>query len=154
MQVLTDEAAARVMFEAFGCWFGPPIVKLSGRIIDGRKRLEAWHRLCCTGDPPCVNARTTKAAGRLLLLAGHVERSAELLGDSIPYDANTAVVLRVPPELAALLVGHVKRRGKKPTPRRSSRDALRRVRELYLRAIEAGEPITPTDLRQALGTWA
>jgi len=154
MQYLPDERRARLLLEAFKGWFGTPVVKLGGRVLDGRKRLAAWRSLSCHGDPPTISVRETRAAGRLLLLAGHVERCAELLGDSIPYDANTATLLRVPSELGALLVGHVRRRGRKPTPRRHRQEVVDRVRELYLRAIEAGEPITPTDLRRALGTWA
>lgn len=122
-------------------------------MLDGSKRLAAWRFLGFAGEPPTIEPRDRRSCARLLLLAGHVERAHELLGDSIPYDLNTAALLRVPPEVAATLVGHVRRRGKHRPPPRRRQEVIDRVRELYLRAVEAGEPITPDDLARALGSW-
>jgi hypothetical protein len=147
-----------MLFESFGGWFGPPCIRLtnkSGRLLDGRKRWKAWGELCMPGEPPVLIAIDKRAGGRLLLLAHHVDRAYEMLGASIPYDANTAALLRVPPEVGAALVAHVKRTGRtRRAPPRRREEVIKRLRRLYLDCIEEGHPPTPADLRDVLGEWA
>jgi len=108
------------------------------------------------GSPPELVAPNKREAGRLLLLAQHVRRAHDLLGETIPYDLNTAVLLRVPPEVGASLVAHVRReltRKPRRAPRRRQ-EVIDRLRALYLECTQHGHQLTPADLREVLGDWA
>ena len=139
---------------SFGGWFGGPLVRFEGEVVDGRKRLDAWRVLMCPGDPPELVADTRKRAGQLLLLAGHVDRAAAILGDAFVYDANTAAMLRVPQEVGALLVAYKRPRRTRPrgAPRRRQ-VVIDELRRLLLDVTERGRELTPHDLRLVLGDW-
>ena len=158
MPVIPDVARARLLLQSYGGWFGPPVIRMgsaTGRVIDGRKRQKAFFECCLPGKPPTLVARNKREAGRLLLLAQHVRRAHDMLGDSIPYNADTAVLLRVPREVAAALVAHVNRSGRRrrPRPRRRA-EVIDRLRNLYIDCIEHGHELKVADLRDVLGDWA
>lgn len=152
---LPDAERARFLIQSFGGWFGPPAFKLGDVVLDGRKRLIAWKQLAMPEKAPILVARTRREAGRLLVLAHHFDRAHELLQDSIPYNLDTATLLRVPPELAAGLVAHVRgtRKRRRPAPRRRQ-EVIDRLRCLYLDTIERGHELRAADLRDVLGEWA
>jgi hypothetical protein len=158
MPFLPDVSHARLLLKDFGGWFGPPCIRLesaSGKLLDGRKRWTAWQELAFPDEPPTLVAGNRRDAGRLLVLAQHFERAAQVLGDSIPYDRNTAALLRVPPELGAGLVAQARKLHRKPrrVPRRRA-EVINRLRRLYLDTIEHGHELKPADLRDVLGDWA
>lgn len=154
MACLPDVARARLLVENYRAWFGGPVIRLGGKVVDGNKRLAAWRALQMTGSVPTLVAKDARDAARLVLLAGHVERAAQMLGDSIPYDINTATTLRVPPEVGAALVAYQRKRNRPPARRSRKRaDVVSKVQTLYLRSVE-GECVRPEDLLDALGDWA
>ena len=158
MPQIPDVARARLLLQNWGGWIGPPVIRLgsdSGRIVDGRKRSRAFYELCLPGKPPTMVARNKREAARLLLLAQHVRRAHDLLGDSIPYNSDTAILLRVPAEVGAALVAHVKRTGRRKRPRpRRRQEVIDRLRALYQDCIEHGRELSVADLRDVLGDWA
>ena len=158
MPLLPDVPRARLLLESFGGWFGPPCIRFeskTGKLLDGRKRWTAFHELCFPGEPPLFIAVDKRSAGRLLLLAQHVDRAHAMLGDSIPYDSNTAAMLRVPPEVGASLVAHVRRSGgKRRAPPRRRAEVINRLRDLYVECSQHGRVVKTADLREVLGEWA
>lgn len=159
MPQIPDVPRARLLLQSYGGWIGPPAIKLgsdTGKLIDGRKRVRAFNELCMPGSPPVLVARNKREAARLLLLAHHVRRAHDLLGDSIPYNVDTAILLRVPPEIAAMLVQHVNRhqgRRHRPRPRRRQ-EVIDKLRALYLDCLDGHRQLTLADLREVLGDWA
>jgi hypothetical protein len=153
---------AKFLIQNFGGWFGPPAIRAyyaGGEVLDGRLRLQAWRELgrptSGRGRPPTQLATTSRQAGRLLLLAHHVDRAAALLGDSIPYGPDTAALLHVPPEVGAMLVQHVRRQRAKPRPAPRRRAVVvRRLRRLLFEVVDDGRQVTAQDLREVLGDWA
>lgn len=154
MPFIPTVSRACLLLRNFGGWFGGPVIKQGGKVIDGRKRLEAWTLLSKPGQPPTVVVRTAREAARLVLLAGHADRAHAMLGESIGYDENTAALLHVPAEVGAALVGYHKRarRKRRPAPRRRS-EVVNRLRALYFETAERGHEPTLDDLREALGDW-
>ena len=154
MPFLPSEERARLLLISYGGWFGGPVVRLDEQVLDGRMRLAAWHALCFKGDPPTIRSHDQRDAARLLLLAGHVRRAHDLLGDSIFYTIDTAALLRVPPEVGAELVSFAKRRHRKRPRQRRALDVVRRLKQLYLDCVQGCHELTPADLREILQDWS
>jgi len=155
MPFLPSVSHANLLLRNFGGWFGGPVIKQGGKVVDGRKRLSAWQQLSMRGTPPTVIVRTAREAARLVLLAGHTERAYTMLGSTIVYSLDTAALLHVPPEVGAALVAHHHRTRKKrprPRPRRRS-DLVNRLRTLYFETAERGHEPSLQDLRDVLGDW-
>ena len=155
MASIPDVQYAKFLLFSYGGWFGPPLVEWQGTPIDGRKRLAGWTALSMLGKPPTTVATDLRSAARLVLLAGHADRAYSMLGASIPYDATTAALLRVPPEVGASLVAQHRRARRRPrkAPRRREQ-VVKRLRSLYLECSERGRELKLNDLREVLDDWA
>jgi len=152
---LFDASDARRMMTLFGGWFGGPRVVLRGRTIDGAKRELAWVALGMLGEPPTHVARDALDGCRYLIAVEHYERALELIPNSVSVDWDLAPMLHLDRDRLAPLIAlaqHAGRR-KRRRPPRVRADVVTAVRHLYARSL-SGEPVTPEDLRDALGDWA
>jgi len=171
MHRLIDAGEAEVLLTSYGCWFGPPVLILRkhrvSHILDGRIRTAAWEALRMPGKPPRHQCHNDRDAAGLLLLAGHPERARGALGPGFDFGATPvqlATMLKVPVgyacELKSLATGS---RGqgartdldhpKALRRQRTRTDVVQRLRTLYRDSLENVAPITPEDLRRALGEW-
>src|SRR5512144_2479332 len=110
MPFVADEAEARCLMTLYRGWFGSPVVKRGGKVVDGTKRLAAWRALCFAGDPPTVEAKTSRDVCRLLCAAHHYDRAADMLGAMAEFGADLPAVLHLPAQLCAPLVALVRKR--------------------------------------------
>lgn len=151
---LADSSDARALMALFRGWFGPPRVRLAARTIDGRKRELAWAQLGMAGEPPTVIARDAIEGARYLVACEHFERALDMLPKYVAIDSSLAGLLLLDRERVMPLVHLARRTGRKRRrrPPRARADVVLALRELYCRALE-GEPITPEDLKDALGDW-
>ncbi len=158
MERLFSVDDAKLLIVAWSGWFGPPLVRYHGDVIDGRKRHAAWRALCIPGDPPVVQVTHPTNAARVLLLAGHPGRALDLpgVGDLVE---GAEWVLRVPKSYIAILRAEQAHRRRQCSPHaRRRRPRVRaavvaRVRRLYLDSLEGLVTVTPDALRNALGEW-
>lgn len=158
--MLTDEKHARTLLAMYQGWFGPPVLLFRQKVIDGHKRLAAWRGLAFAEAPPQVEAESIWRAARYLCAAEHYDRAAEVLQGTLDHRTVSEVLL-LPEHMCAPLVALLKRRGpwtirervQAHGPRRRTMQVVKRVRELYVRAVEDGLTVEPKHLKEALGEW-
>jgi hypothetical protein len=154
---LSSVEQARGLLIAFGrAWFGPPVVLWKGKPVDGRKRMAAASALGIAW--PTYEPAREGLVLRALIAAGHVERALARvvpLGTRVSFDRADLVRYVLTQEEEAQVLAAF--RGQLPRVQRSApRRALNvvnRLRDLYARAVENGDPATPEELRYCLGEW-
>lgn len=138
-----------------GEWFGPPVLVFCGRVVDGRIRSAAARGI--VAKPPTQYALHANHVVRWLVAAGHVERALGYVTSTGAGGLDRVDLARfgLPHEQEAQMLAAfrgVVRRVQKRQPRRALQ-VVGRLRDLRLRAIEDGDPITVADLSEALGDW-
>lgn len=144
---LTGPADAQARFGILGEWFGAPAVCSvpTGVLIDGKIRSQFFDGY------PCVMVETPRETVRVLCAVGEYERAATYVPANITPGMVSAWA-GIPRDWVPLMQ-------LRPKVCRSSAQSIdrievvRRVRKL-LEVADAGETITATDLRWALGRFA
>jgi len=146
---LSGPEDCRTRFGILRNWFGPPAIwtNLNGEItlIDGRVRAAEFDGY------PAIGAETPREIVRTLSAAGEYHRAADYVPANIT-GKTIAAWAGIPLEWVAEMQVHPK------TPRSNPQsldriEVVRRVRKL-LEVADAGESVTATDLRWALGRFA
>lgn len=120
----------------------------------------AWHALSFNETPPTLEPMSIWSAARYLCAAEHYDRAAEILQGTVDHKSLPEALL-LPEHMCAPLVAILRRRGpwtiregvRRHRARGRTMQVVKRVRRLYLRAVEDGLTLEPAHLKEALGEW-
>jgi len=163
-------ARFKKVFIAIGCqWFGPPVLRFEGRLLDGAARLAALKALAVeTRDLPTFAAETPRQAARALFYAGEHERLVALFASRLSLGADTKaerdmlsaqLLVTDARSLWPFLQGRSRARGetremaRQRHIRKRAKVALRGLVQLYHRANETQSPVDVESMGRLLEPW-
>jgi len=154
---------ARLLFEQYRTWYGPPAIRLNDELVDGRTRANAllqWRIRNRDGNrispqEHTITARSNAEAARLLCLAGHYDRARRI----IPPELQRAEDVAAYCGCDAIIVAPACKRNRIVTRRmaphatKKRRDAIAIMARALREAQQTDGTISADVLREALAPW-